>query len=78
MVRFSVFAICLVLALAFNFVVCSEFGSDTEVNFVENLSEFLYENPEIELQPLVEEVSYDGSSSRIQRTYTFGRRISGE
>ena len=79
MVRLSIFAICLVSALAFNFVECSDnaFESKIEFNFVQNLTDFLAANPGIQLEPLVKEVSYDESSSRVRLVHRIGNRING-
>ncbi|XP_055309445.1 uncharacterized protein LOC129573178 [Sitodiplosis mosellana] len=80
MFRLSVFAICLVSALALNCVECSDkaLESKIEFNFVQNLTDFLAANPGIQLEQLDKEVSYDGPSSRIQLTHRLGNRINGD
>lgn len=76
----SVFAICLVSTLAVNFVQCSDgaLGSKFEVNFAQNLTDFLNANPDIQLQKLNKEVTYDESSSRSVLTYRIGSHVDGE
>lgn len=74
-------AICLVSAFAVNFVNCADqsFGSKIDVNFVQNLTDFLSANPGIKLEPLMKEVTYhDGLSSRFQNVHTLGRRMPGK
>ncbi|XP_055298351.1 uncharacterized protein LOC129566440 [Sitodiplosis mosellana] len=80
MFRSSVFVICLVSALAFNLVECSNYalGSKVEFNFVQNLTDFLAAYPGIQLKRLARKVSYNGPTARTQLTHRMGNRISGD
>lgn len=82
MARLSIFALCIISALAINFVECSTLpmASDFKVRTVENIDEFLKENPDIELQPLdtIEEMVFDGVTPKFQIKYTIGNHIPGK
>lgn len=79
MLQLSIFAICLLSAFTFNLMKCSNaaFDSNIEVNFVQNLTEFLIQNSGIQMKPLDKEVISDGPSSRTQILHTMGHRIAG-
>lgn len=57
----SIFAICLVSALAVNFVNCSYEAFRSKID-VKHLSDLLRANPDTQLEPLIRKVSYFGSS----------------
>lgn len=83
MVRVEMVAICLGLALTYNFVECSgaatEAESNVAVSVVQNLTEFLEQNPNVRLlQEFEEEPSLAGKASvRMLINYKVGNRISG-
>lgn len=78
MARFVIFAVGLVLAVAFNFVACSGDPIQSNIEVVQSIEEYLEENPGLEVQPLVEEVNEKGPSQYYENTYKFGNRIDGE
>lgn len=78
MARFEIFAVGLVLAVAFNFVACDEMQSDIEVSVVPDMEKFLIENPGLKVQPLVKDVQVNGPTPYTTLTYRLGRRIAGK
>lgn len=82
MARFEVIAICLAIALTFNFVTCSgdeaQIESDVKLSVVQNFTEFLVNNPEVKLlEPLKTERFSSSPSTKLLLNYKLGNRISG-
>lgn len=81
MIRLETIAICLAIALTYNFVECSgdvQSESNIEVAVVQNLTKFLEENPKVKLlEKLEKESATSRSSTRLQLSYKVGSRISG-
>lgn len=77
MARFEIFAVGLVLAVAFSFVACSSDEIQADIQVVENMEKYLEDNPGLEVQPLVKEVSENGASQYFAITYRLGYRTGG-
>lgn len=80
MVRVQTVAICLALALIHNLVDCApeSLESNVAVTVVQNLTEFLEQNPKAKLlQELEKELLPAQASLRLQIVYKVGNRISG-
>lgn len=77
MARFEIFAVGLVLAVAFSFAACDEIQSDIKVSVVPDMEKFLIENPGLKVQPLAKDVHINGPSQYTTLTYRLGRRIAG-
>lgn len=83
MARFETVVICLAIALTFNCVKCSDdepqIESDVKFSVVQNFTEFLQNNPEVELlEPLKTGRLSDGPSTKLLLNYKLGNRISGK
>lgn len=80
MASLNIFVISLVLAVAFNFVQCSNDGieSNIEVLTVSDISDYMLKHPEVKVQPLEEKILPSGASPYIQKQYTIGYRIQGK
>lgn len=80
MARVEIFAVGLILAVAFNFVACSsdEIQSDIQVSVVQDMDKYLNENPDLEVQPLIKETKENGPSQYMTIAYRLGYRIAGK
>ncbi|XP_031628579.1 uncharacterized protein LOC116344251 [Contarinia nasturtii] len=80
MARLNIFAVCFVSLFLYNFAQCSNkaLDSNVEVNFVQNLTDFLQQNPGIKLEPLEKIVKSNDPSTRIQIVHRIGNRIPGD
>lgn len=79
MAHLKILAVSLVLAVALNLVTSSrdEIPSNIEVSVVPDIGEFLIENPDLEVLPLVKDIKSDDVSPYLTFTYTLGSRIPG-
>lgn len=79
MIRLNVLTVYLICSSALYFVESSSktFGSDYNLNHVQNLTEFFNSNPGIELQPLIRENRFDPILSKIQIVFRWGDRNYG-
>lgn len=82
MARLIILTVCLISALAVQFAEASTvpegFDSKYEVNFAQNLTDFLKANPGIALQELDREEIFDEVSNKIQIVHRFGYRVNGK
>lgn len=83
MVRSSVFVICLISILAFNFVDCSNsadnaFEPKVELKFVQNMTDFLADNPGVKLQQLANSETSTVRPANFHLVHRLGHRINGK
>ena len=80
MAHLEIFAVALILGVAFNFVACSsdEIQSNIEVSVVPDMAKYLIENPGLKLQPMIKEVKTNGPSQYTTLTYRLGYRVAGK
>lgn len=77
MARFVIFAVGLVLALAFSFVACSSDEIQSDIKIVPDMKKYLQENPGLKVQPLIKRVKVVGPSY-AKILYSIGYRVAGE
>lgn len=83
MVCLKILVVYLIVINVNHFVDCSVMAFDSnitniKIRTVNNLTDFLNENPEQQLEPMPKEVNYDECSQTFQIVHKFGERNDGE
>lgn len=78
MSRLNIFVFGIVLAVVFSFVQCSTSETESKIEIVEDINQFLLKNPDVKLQRMNEKILQSGPQQYISKRYSFGFRIRGK